>query len=180
MRGETDREKLRRLLGEISRRARGPGAVYLAGGATAALLGWRERTVDVDLKLDPEPPGVFEALAALKEELDLNVELASPDQFVPALPDWRERSLPIDVPGPVRFFHYDLRGQALAKLERGHARDLDDVRAMLRAELVTADELERAFETMRPAFLRYPALDARAFRARVDDFLRAWRAERTR
>jgi len=177
VRGEADAEKVRRLLAEISRRARGPGAVYLTGGATAALFGWRARTVDVDLKLDPEPPGVFEAIAALKEELDVNVELASPDQFIPALPDWRERSRPIDVPGPVRFFHYDLRAQALAKIERGHARDLGDVRAMLRAELVTEDELRRAFETIQPGLVRYPALDARAFRARFDDFLRAWTAE---
>ena len=28
--------------------------VYLAGGASAVLLGWRESTIDVDLKLVPE------------------------------------------------------------------------------------------------------------------------------
>jgi hypothetical protein len=116
MRGEADAEKVRALLRELSRRARGPGSVYLTGGASAALIGWRERTIDVDLKLDPEPAGVFEALARLKDELDLNVELAAPDQFIPALPDWRERSRPIDLPGPIRF-----GGRAARRIRRHRA-----------------------------------------------------------
>ncbi len=171
MRAPADAAKVRRLLAEISRRARGPGAIYLTGGATAALFGWRAQTVDVDLKLDPEPPGVFEAIAALKDELDVNVELAAPDDFIPPLPDWREHSLPIDAPGPVRFFHYDLRGQALAKIERGHGRDLADVREMLRARLVTPAELERAFQAIEPGLLRYPSVDRAVFRSKLVEFL---------
>jgi addiction module HigA family antidote len=93
MRPPADAEKIRRLLEELGRRARGPGRVYLAGGATALLIGWRANTVDVDLKLDPEPDGIFEAIAALKDDLDVNIELASPEQFLPALPDWRRRSV---------------------------------------------------------------------------------------
>ena len=69
MRQPADPSRVRRLLEELGRRALGPGRVYLAGGATALLEGWRASTVDVDLKLDPEPPGIFEAIAALKDEL---------------------------------------------------------------------------------------------------------------
>jgi hypothetical protein len=83
MRGTVDLAKLERLLAELGRRARGPGRIYLTGEATALLHGWRGSTVDIDLKLDPEPAGAFEAIAELKDELDVNVELASPDQFVP-------------------------------------------------------------------------------------------------
>jgi hypothetical protein len=36
----------------LGRHARGPGRVYLTGGATALLEGWRASTVDVDLKLE--------------------------------------------------------------------------------------------------------------------------------
>jgi hypothetical protein len=43
------------------------------------LVGWRGTTIDVDLKMSPEPEGAFEAIAALKDELDINVELAAPD-----------------------------------------------------------------------------------------------------
>ena len=43
----------------------------------------------------------------LKDELDINVELASPDHFIPAVPGWRDRSLLIGQEGRIRFFHYD-------------------------------------------------------------------------
>jgi hypothetical protein len=31
-----------------------PGRVFLAGGASAVLLGWRSSTIDVDLKIIPD------------------------------------------------------------------------------------------------------------------------------
>ncbi|HEV2391375.1 MAG TPA: hypothetical protein VG146_03330 [Verrucomicrobiae bacterium] len=93
MRAETDKLKLEAFMSALGNRVRGEGSIYLTGGATAVLHGWRPMTIDVDLKADPEPPGFFEALALLKDELDINVELASPDDFIPAVPGWRERSL---------------------------------------------------------------------------------------
>ena len=57
----------RRMVEELAAKARGPGNVYFTGGATALLLGLREQTIDVDIKLDPEPAGVFEAIADLKK-----------------------------------------------------------------------------------------------------------------
>ena len=42
----------------------GPRQIHLVGGASAVLVGWRDTTVDVDLKLAPGPPGVFQAIAA--------------------------------------------------------------------------------------------------------------------
>ena len=77
MRAETDTAKLMTFMAELGNRVRGSGRIYFAGGATALLHGWRSTTIDVDLKPDPEPPGLFEALAVLKDELDINVELAS-------------------------------------------------------------------------------------------------------
>ena len=56
------------------------------GGCTAVSVGWRTNTIDIDLALDPKPPGAFEAIRILKEELDVNVELASPADFIPPLP----------------------------------------------------------------------------------------------
>lgn len=152
------------VLGE---RVRGAGNIYLTGGSTAVLYGWRATTIDVDLKADPEPPGLFEAIAQLKDELDINVELASPDQFIPPVPGWRERSLFIGRHGPISFFHYDPYGQALAKLQRGHDRDLRDVLAMWRSGLIRLDELRRQFGAIEPALVRYPAIDPASFRAAV-------------
>jgi hypothetical protein len=62
MRGETSRVKLERFMAELGTRAEGPGTVYLTGGATALLYGWRDATIDVDIKPDPEPAGILRAI----------------------------------------------------------------------------------------------------------------------
>jgi hypothetical protein len=154
-------------------RVRGPGRIYLAGGATALLHGWRKMTIDVDLKPDPEPPGLFEAIADLKNELDINVELAGPDDFIPPIPDWRQRSVFIARHGPVEFYHYDPYGQALSKLQRRHGRDLLDVKSMVRDGLIRTGRLREMFDQIEPALIRYPAVDPASFRASVEDFCRS-------
>ena len=136
MRSETNKAKLEAFLLALGNRVTGKGSIYLTGGATALLHDWRPRTIDVDIKPDPEPAGLFEALAALKNELDINVKFACPNQFIPAVPGWRERSLFIVHHGEIDFFHYDLYGQALSKLQRRHERDLGDVRSMLQAGMI--------------------------------------------
>lgn len=170
MRSETTKAKLEEFMTALGQRVRGAGRIYLTGGATAVLHNWRPMTIDVDLKPDPEPAGLFEALAALKDELDINVELAAPDQFIPAVPGWRERSLFIARHGPLEFFHYDPYGQALSKLQRRHDRDVVDVGSMLRDGLIHKDQLREKFTLIEPQLIRYPAIDPGAFRARVAEF----------
>lgn len=162
-----DADRIVRLMEGIGRQATGPGRVYLVGGSSAVLVGWRGNTVDADIKLDPEPTRVFEAIALLKDELDMNVELAAPDQFVPPLPGWRERSPFIARHGEVDFYHYDFYGQALAKIERSHHTDLDDVQAMVARGLVDVDVLLGLFESVTRDLLRYPAIDEQALRAKL-------------
>jgi hypothetical protein len=57
------------------------------------------------------------------EWLALEIELASPADFIPEVPGWQDRSLAIERRGKVAYCHYDLYAQALAKIERGHAQD---------------------------------------------------------
>jgi hypothetical protein len=140
--------------------------------------GWRNITIDVDIKADPEPPGVFEAIASLKKELDINVELASPDLFIPAIPGWRDRSIFIAQHGPVKFFHYDPYGQALAKLQRRHDRDLLDVRCLRRQGLIQSERLLEMFALIEPELIRYPAVDVDSFRSAVMEFSRDSSADR--
>jgi hypothetical protein len=61
------------------------------GGATAVLLGWRTSTIDIDLEIVPDSEA-YPLIARIKEELNVNIELASPHDFLPQLPGWRERS----------------------------------------------------------------------------------------
>ncbi len=167
MRHETNRERVERLMVELGRAAREPGRIYFTGGVSAILIGWREMTLDVDLKPDPEPTGIFEALPRLKDELEINIELAAPDDFIPALEGWRERSVFIARHGPVDFSHYDFYAQALAKIERDHDRDRRDVEQMIGRGLVRKDRLLECFREIETRLVRFPAIDPGAFALRV-------------
>jgi hypothetical protein len=170
MRQETQAHHIQRFMERLGRAVRESGRVYFTGGVSAVLYGWREMTVDIHLRPDPEPAGFFEAIHALKEQLEINVELAAPSDFIPELPGWRERSIFIARHGPLDFFHYDFYSQALAKIERGYDRDLRDVRQMIQTGLVTPEKLGGCFEQIRPSLLRYPAIDAAVLACKVAAF----------
>ena len=180
MRRKVSVQTLNQFMQELAAAAQSSGKVYFTGGATALLLGFRDQTIDIDLKLDPEPKGAFEAIAQLKNRLNLNVELASPDDFIPAAAGWRARSRHIASIGRVQFFHYDFALQALAKLERGHAQDLKDVASFLRGGHVTAAQLRNTFAEIEPALLRYPAVDRDQFRRKMEHFLKSFEAHERR
>ncbi len=76
----------------------------------------------------------------------MNIELASPDDFIPVPEGWDARSPFIAQEGPLSFHHFDLVAQALAKVERGHQQDVIDVHAMLARGLVTGLALRAAFD----------------------------------
>lgn len=150
--------------------ARATGRIYLFGGATAVLVGWRSSTIDVDLKLVPEDDGILRAIPRLRDELEINVELASPDGFIPEVEGWETRSPFFAQEGRISFHHYDLYSQALAKLERGHEKDMGDVRAMREAGLLDGKALLGYFEEIEPKLYRFPAVDPKSFRRAVEAF----------
>jgi hypothetical protein len=152
----------------LGRAARRPARVYLAGGATAVLQGWRPSTIDVDLKLVPDDDVLMRAIPELKERLSINIELAAPDDFIPVPDGWDTRSPFIAQEGPLSFYHFDLVAQALAKIERGHRQDVEDVQTMLARGLVTPGGLRDAFTAIEPRLYRYPAIDPATFRRAVD------------
>ncbi|MCM2254985.1 MAG: hypothetical protein NDJ94_04880 [Vicinamibacteria bacterium] len=172
MRALADAVRLRRFLQELAREADAEVTVYLTGGATAVLLGWRDSTIDADILFEPERDVLYRALPRLKDELQLNVEIVSPAHFIPELPDWRERSLPIERVGRVGFYHYDPYSQALSKIERGHPQDLGDVEQFIARQLVEPGRLRELFEAIAPRLHRYPAVDPPSFRKRLDEALR--------
>ena len=100
MRELADEQRIRRFLRALGASADSEAVVYLTGGVTAVLEGWRGTTVDVDLRLEPESEALLRAIARLKDELEINVELASPGDFIPLPAGWEERS-PF-VPGRAR------------------------------------------------------------------------------
>jgi hypothetical protein len=141
---------------------------YLVGGATAIFAGWRTSTVDVDLRLEPDSDSALRAIPRLKEALQINVELASPIDFLPEAPGWRERSPFLGQHGHLAVFHFDFYYQALAKIERGHDIDRRDVAAMLDSGWVERRRLRELFAAIEPQLYRFPAIDPAGFRRRVE------------
>jgi hypothetical protein len=172
MRQKVSADRLEKFMKAVGRAGKKNARVYLVGGATAVLLGWRETTIDIDIKIVPEIDEVLRALPDLKEDLQLNVELASRDDFIPPLPGWEERSTYITKEGPIEFFHYDFYAQALAKIERGHSTDMLDVRQMIESGLIEPSRLLELFTRIQDRLYKYPAIDAESFRTAVEEFLK--------
>jgi len=168
MREPVTSDTLRAFMRALAAQAREAGRIYLTGGASAVLQGWRLSTVDVDIRIVPENDRVLRAIPNLKERLHINVELASPLDFLPPLPGWEDRSVFIAREGLLSFHHFDFYSQALSKLERGHRKDLEDVQMMVSDSLVDPRRLRIFFETIEPQLYRFPAVDPRALRAAVD------------
>lgn len=167
MRRLADAERVRRLAAELGRIAPPGTRVYLVGGATAVLEGWRASTVDVDLRIEPESDEVMRRVPELKERLETNIEFATPADFLPELPGWRERSRFRFRSGSVEVFDYDLYSQALSKIERGFETDLTDVDSMLANGLVEPEQLRMLFAEIEPELFRFPAVDAPIFREKL-------------
>ena len=168
MRELADADRIRRFMRAFGREADAEGTCYLTGGATAVLVGWRESTIDIDIRLEPESDRLLREIQRLKEELRVNVELASPGDFIPVPAGWRQRSVFVTREGRLSFYHFDPYAQAFAKLERGHDQDLGDVQAMLERRLIEPEQALARFAEIEPELFRFPAVDPRAFRNRVE------------
>ncbi|HEU4431991.1 MAG TPA: DUF6036 family nucleotidyltransferase, partial [Pyrinomonadaceae bacterium] len=145
MREKVSADRVEKFMKAVGRAGKKRAHIYFVGGATAVLLGWRETKIDLDVKIIPEADDLLRALPHLKEDLQLNIKLASPEDFIPPLPGWEERSSYIGKEGQIEFFHYDFYAQALSKIERGHNTDLLDVRNMIERGLIEPSRLMELF-----------------------------------
>ncbi len=171
MRDAADAERIALLARELGR-AVAPGTrMYLTGGATAVLEGWRDSTVDIDVRFEPDSDDALTRIRGLKEELSLNVELASPLDFLPPLPEWEERSRFRFREGNLEVFDFDPYSQALSKLQRGFELDLADVRSMVGSGQVEPERLLELFEAVESELFRFPAIDPATLRTSVESLL---------
>lgn len=168
MRQPVTADRLRFFMKELASVSRVASRIFLVGGSSAVLLGWRNSTIDIDLKIVPETDELLRSLPGLKERLHINIELASPDDFIPALPGWQERSTFVAQEGKLSFYHYDFYAQALAKIERRHEIDLQDVDNLIDSGLVNPDRLLEMFFRIEDQLHRYPELNKKSFREAVE------------
>jgi len=148
----------------------GPFHVYLVGGGTAVWAGWRDASVDVDLFSEHEE--LFRDVQGMKERLNINIEFARPEDFVPELPGAGDRHVFIRSVRQVHFHHYDPYSQLLSKVVRGFPRDLEDARHFLSSGMVDASRFRAMVEQIpESAFSRYPSLSPAGVRKAVATFL---------
>ena len=145
MRDIVQKNQIDQLLHQLAIRCKSPGRIYLV-------------------------EGIFEAIYDLKDRLQINIELASPDNFMPVLPGWEERSQWVASFNHVEFYHYDFYSQALSKILRGHTRDLRDVQSMLEQNLINPKELKRLFKAIEPKLITYPSINPKNFKKQVEVF----------
>lgn len=146
--------------------------VYFVGGGTAVQAGWRTATIDADLHADDE--AVFRDVQGIKERLDLNIEFARPEYFVPPLEGSADRHVFVDRIGNVEFYHYDPYAQLLSKVVRGFRKDMLDAERFVTTGMV---DLETFVELVRDipdsAYARYPNLSRAAVEGAVEDLASA-------
>ena len=153
-RPDVSREDIERFLQQFGQLSQQPGRLYLAGGAElvhGGLRGEGATTVDIDLRLDVSDESAAETLIRqLMRQLGVNVELASPADFIPLPADWEARSPFVGRHGNTDVFYFDYYALALSKIARGTSRDLSDVALLAQNGLIQRDELETAYQQILP------------------------------
>jgi hypothetical protein len=172
MRSRVTRASLIALMKELAQRAprRGAYQVYFVGGGTAVYLGWRQSSIDVDLYSDRDV--VFRDIQKIKEHLNINIEFARPEDFVPPLRGSANRHVFIDTIDRVTFYHYDPYAQVLSKVVRGFQRDLDDARDFVGSGMVDPQKLRSLLASIPDSALaKYPNLSRMGIESAVVAFL---------
>lgn len=144
--------------------------VYVVGGGTAVLAGWRASTIDADLYAEDDE--VFRDVQGIKERLRLNIEFARPEHFVPTLAGSGDRHLFIDRVEDIDFYNYDPYAQLLSKIVRGFRMDLLDAEQFLKSGMVDAGLfLELVRQIPESAYAKYPNLSRASVLGAVEHFL---------
>jgi len=154
MRPNVTRADIEQFLNDLGAMAHTSGRIYLAGGAAlvhSQIRGLGASTEDIDLKLDvADEQAVENVIRQLKAQSNVNVELASPADFIPLPPTWESMSTYVGRYGGLDVFYFDWVTQALAKIERGSSRDLHDVALLQQNGLIQRADLEAAFQAILP------------------------------
>jgi hypothetical protein len=124
----------------------------------------------VDLYSDHEV--IFRNIQEIKERLNINIEFARPEDFVPPLRGTASRHVFIDTVGAITFHHYDPYAQLLSKIVRGFQRDLDDAREFISSGMVDPQKLRSLVAAIPDsAYARYPSLSRGGIENAIETFL---------
>jgi hypothetical protein len=143
----------RRFVTALGWLLRRPIRFYLVGDSVMVELGLRGSTLDIDYVADSDDPAALaeleQAVRALKEELDVNVEPASPADFLPIPRSVLDRSRFVGRYGSVDLFYYHPPSLVIVKVARGLELDLADAERLIRAGEVEWSDVEATWREIR-------------------------------
>ena len=147
------RERIVEFLHALGDRFNKPGRIYLVGGTTIVMEGLRKQSVDVDLtyQIDDNDHDTFlKTIRELKDQLNINIEEASPGDFIPLPSGSSDRAIYVGRFGQLDVYHFDLYSTVLSKIARGSEEDFSDAMGLVRMKRIELSVLEKYFDEIRP------------------------------
>ena len=156
-----ERVDIEKFLTALGKAYRKQGRIYLAGGAALVHMGLRSgSTLDIDVVIETiNEDEMVTAIRRLVEQMQINIEFASPADFIPVPAQWMEHSRYIGRYGQIDAFYYDFYSLALSKILRGSDRDLIDVKLLVQQKLITLEELDAAYTEVLPRMGKRPYIN---------------------
>ena len=156
MRQRVGRQEIEQFLVQVGR-TRQPGRLYLTGGAALVHRGIRPgQTLDIDIHITLDPTNLTALIAQLKHGLNMNIEFASPGDFIPLPHSWETRSEFIGRYEKVDAFYFDWYSIALSKMQRANRQDVGDVQMLVRNGYVDGKELDVLYQDVLAKIGRAP------------------------
>lgn len=170
MRPNVDKSQIENFLKNLGRAFRKPGRLYLVGGAAMVHAGLRPgATQDIDVTVSSaNEDEMLDTIRQLKDTMKINVEFASPADFMPIPSQWEASAQYIGRYGAIDVFYFDFYSIALSKIQRGSTRDINDVKLLLQQKVITLQDLDAAYNEVLPRVGKgpYNRLDPKQFATR--------------
>jgi len=170
MRPSVDKTAIESFLQQLGRTFRKSGRLYLVEGTALVHAGVRPGfTQDIGIRVSGANEGeLIVAIQRLIQQLQINVEFASPADFIPLPLQWEMHAQYVGRYGGVDVFYFDFYSIALSKIERGNSRDIADVKLLVQQGIITLNELDAAYREVLAQLGqgRYPRITPQRFSER--------------
>ncbi|HXL35928.1 MAG TPA: DUF6036 family nucleotidyltransferase [Ktedonobacteraceae bacterium] len=170
MRPGVDKAAIESFLQQLGRTFHKQARLYLVGGAALVHLGVRPGfTQYIDIQVGGTNEGeLIVAIQRLIQQMQVNVEFASPADFMPLPSQWETHARFIGRYGMIDVFYFDFYSIALSKTEQGNQRDIADVKLLVQQGIITLNELDTAYQEVLSQLGkgRYPRITPQRFSER--------------
>ncbi|HKG26080.1 MAG TPA: DUF6036 family nucleotidyltransferase [Thermomicrobiales bacterium] len=147
--------------------------LYLVGGSVLIDLGLRGTTLHFDYVADADDPAALtdleQSIRTLKNELDINVEQASPGDFLPIPRSVLDRSRYVGRHGKLDVYYYHLPSLVISKAARGLEQDLSDAERLIRAGEVEWADVETTWHEIRASPVGWLRHEPEEIERRLDE-----------